>query len=550
MLKNLFVKNFIIIDEISLDFEEGFSAFTGETGAGKSLLIDAIGFLIGDRMMQSMIKKGADSCIIEGVFNIHKDDACKALLEEAMIDFEDEIIVTRMMNTDGKSSIKLNHRTITLNFLKSCLAKQVDIHNQHDTHYLLNKSKHLSLLDAYMNQEALTQEVSKSYQEYANYQKEFDRLTNQSDDRNDIDFIQHQIDEIEQVNPILNEDDELEKLDQFYSKSAKYASAIQEVISLYDEVDGINDRLYQMVKATDLDHEDFVNFSARLNSSYQELEDTIETIKNYQNQMDVSEDEINRVQNRIFEINRLKKKYGFSIQRILDKKEALIQDKTFILNKEVYLTNLQKEIDKSYQSYLLCAEKLHQCRVDSALSLQVKIEDVLHQLMLENARFEIVVEKTKDSKHGFDNVLFMATMNKSTDLKEISKAASGGELSRMMLGLKTIFSNLQQIETLIFDEIDTGVSGMVAGCIGKKMSEIAKDIQVLSVTHLPQVAACSQYHYHVYKTQDEATHSQVEELNNQRRIEELAMLASSSTSEHALSAASELFLRMQKECYE
>lgn len=550
MLKSLYVKSFIIIDEIQLDFESGFSAFTGETGAGKSLLIDAISYLTGQRMEQTVIKKGASSCTIEGVFDIKDDFYCQTLLKEESIDVDDELIVLRTLNDQGKSVIRVNHRNVTLGFLKQCLEKQIDIHSQHDTHYLLNKANQINLVDEFMNDPILLEVVNNHYNDYKTIKKSYDELSDLSIQENDLEFINFQLQEIENIDPKIDEDETLTKLEKAYSGAAKTIEVINNVMSIYDDKLGLNDRLYEACKSLTIDSDEILDLKERLNAAYLEIQDIFESLSDYCSQLDVDEDEINRVQERLYEINKLKRKYGLTIEHVLNKKEDLLSKKAFILNRQGVLDDLSEKMEKAYALFELNALKLRRKRQISAKELENRVVLILKQLMLENASFKVLIEDKPPSSQGVDDVSFLISMNKNMELRLLNKVASGGERSRMMLGLKAIFTHLQGIKTIIFDEIDTGVSGPVASSIGIKMAEIGKEIQVFSVTHLAQVAACASHHYHVYKTQNDQTNTMIERLTKNRRITELALISSASDSENALAAASELLESLQKQCYE
>lgn len=546
MIVSLTIQNYILIDHLQLDFKEGFSVFTGETGAGKSIMIDAIGLLCGDRATSSVVRKGAEKAIIEGQFDFSKNEKAKAILKEAEIEENEDVIITREINSDSKSSVRINHRLFTLSFIKNLMSSEIDIHSQHDNQYLLNNQYHCSLLDEYiMHHEALSK-LREKYLDYSRLKKELDTALKNDYNEEDVQFFQYEIDEINQIDPQLGEDEELEQRHKKMMSFEKVMEKTNEAILLLEEQGSI-DNLYEAGRTLSFkDDEDLMKLSEEIQDKYYELQDILERIKDVRSSLEFDEQEINDVQKRIFDLNRLKRKHGNSIKSILEKREELQQNIDRIAHRQQYLDEMDRKVSDAYKRFEEEALKVSEVRHKKALELEKEITSHLQDLMLPNAQFKVTFSSARPSASGLDAVEFKISMNKGEDLRELAKVASGGELSRLMLGLKTIFTKYQKIQTVIFDEIDTGVSGNVATAIGLKMAALSKDAQVFSVTHLAQVAACGKYHYFVSKNDDsEHTSTQINQLNTEERIRQIAMIATGSATESSLKAAKELFEKNQ-----
>ena len=545
MIQSLFIKNFILIDSLYLDFEHGFSAFTGETGAGKSIVMDAIGLLCGDRVNTNMIRTGTEKTTIEASFSI--TNSMKEKLLDAGFE-DDECIVTREFDVNGKSVSRINHRSVTAGMLKDIIGSVVDIHSQHDHQYLLNQKFHLSLLDSYCNENELLQQVQAQYKTYSKLQKEYEQLEQTKYSLQQQEFLEYQIQEIEQANLVIDEDKELEDKIKIASNAEKILNKIQATLSLLDHDHGIMSQLYEgMHNLRSLqDIDEIGKIHEQMESSYYNLEDVQERLHDYLDQLNIDERELNRWNERVFYINKLKRKYGHTIEDILDNLKNMQDEVSQMVHREEVLQEKKDEVDKAYALYVASSEALHTIRVNKAKILEEQIMKQLHDLMLPYAKFAVEIKDCQANKNGMDDVCFLISMNPGEPLQPLHKVASGGELSRLMLGLKTIFTSLQGVELVIFDEIDSGVSGAVATSIGQKMLEIGKHSQVFSVTHLAQVAACANQHYSVSKKQTEdSTVSNIRLLNEEERINELAMISSGSITEASLQAATELLKRMK-----
>lgn len=549
MLQNLYLKNYILIDELRLDFKSGFSVFTGETGAGKSILIDAIGLLMGDRFTADMIRHGCDKAIIEAVFSTESTHIA-SLFNELNYDFDlNELIISRELTQEGRSINRINNRSVPVNLLKEIGQYLVDIHSQNDTQYLLNNRYHLQLLDAFNIDRELLEDVTNRYQVYAKLKHELNEKEKHDLNPDDLDFLSFQDIEIEKANLVLGEDEELEQQQRLLMSFEKVSTRLSSAIDLLDENEGARIKLYEAVKALrHIEEMDALQpITNTLDEIYFNLVEQIEELKDRFNDLSFDEDRLNQIQDRLFQINKLKKKYGRTIALILEHHADVKERIHAIEHREEVLEQLRRDCERAYKHFEHRALELRELRKNKARALETAIIKEIRDLYLEKAQFSIVFTEVSANQHGLDFVEFLISMNPGESLKPLIKVASGGELSRLMLGMKVIFNDLQSIETVIFDEIDSGVSGRVATAIGQKMSSLARHAQVFSVTHLGQVAACSRTHYLVSKIQANAiTNTNIIELSEEGRILELAMIASGSNTPNAISAAHELLRHNQK----
>lgn len=541
MLQSIYVKDFVLLENISLQFQNGFSAFSGETGAGKSLLIDALSILKGERFAPGSIKSGKDKAIIEGVFDISKQVKVKELLNESGYDIEDDLlIVSRECNIDGKSKARINQRTTTLSFLKQIMNILIDIHSQHDSHALLNPKFHLNLLDQYCDNTILLQKCHDAFKSYDEAKKSYDNILNSTYDEDDLDLFTIELNKLQEVDIKENE---LETCEQSLKEMSSYEKVVK----------SINDCLYELNKdegCLELLYNAYNNLSddlltdeyEQLQSNYYAIQDLSDTLKTKKDNMFFDEYEYQRLSDRLSIIKKIFRKYG-SYEGYINRKAEIEEIINQILYKEQALKKQKVICDQAYQDYLKVADELHVIRQKQALTLESNIVAQLQALCLPNARFKIELVKTNDNRNGYDDAIFMIAMNPGEGFKKLSDTASGGEISRFMLGLKCVFADIFKTSTIIFDEIDTGVSGSVAFAIGQKMHELSNYTQVFAVTHLAQVAACADSQYQVSKLQlADSTSTKIHLLTTEEeRIHELASISSATISETSIASARELF---------
>ncbi|MBQ6654138.1 MAG: DNA repair protein RecN [Erysipelotrichaceae bacterium] len=548
MIESLYIKNFILIEELNIDFKESFSAFIGETGAGKSIFIDAIGVLLGNRFTTSMIRKDCDRALIEGSFSLN-EQIIKTLKEN---DFDSEqLIVSRSLSQDGKSSVRINGQMATVGFLRDLFAPYIDIHSQNDNQYLLNEKYHLQLLDEYCGNQEILQKVSGLYKEYHQLENRERELESTTFNQSQIEIIRYQLDEIEKLNITdLNEDEQIERQLKMAAESEKIQQNIEEMRQLFSN-DGILDKLYSFTRLTSAfsGFEEIAGNLQKITDDYYDIADNYETVMDRLSSNEIDESEIDRLNERLFALQKAKRKYATDLKGLKEYHQTLSSQLEDYDNRDFILSQLRKQKEEAYQAYKKQADLLAQIRRQKAAELKKDIEIQLADLSLEKARFEVEFTEGKPSARGSDEVRFLVSMNSGSNLQPLAKVASGGEISRLMLGLKVIFASLQGSRTIIFDEIDTGVSGYVAMNIGRKMHQLAENIQVFAITHLPSVAACSDNHYLITKTQrDNSTRTDVKALDENEFIEQLAILSSSNVSQTALEAARELYANARRLC--
>ncbi|MBR2701559.1 MAG: DNA repair protein RecN [Erysipelotrichaceae bacterium] len=545
MLRNLYIKNFVLISELNLEFDNNFNVFTGETGAGKSIFIDALGILVGGRFSSGMIRKDAEKTIIEGFFDT--DERIRRSLRDNGFD-DDELVITREFFRDGRSISRVNHRTVTASFIKELLSDKIDIHCQRDNQYLLNNRYHLQLLDNYCQNDVLEKEVSDKYHVYTDRFKEYEDLKNNDFSDAQIEMISYQLNEITKMKLKVGEDDEIERQLKTIARKEKITNLVDNTREMFTDDDGILTRLYEFSRQQSMfdDFEEIKNNVDSIVNAYYRISDDYDSIISYFDNDDISVEDIDALNSRLYDLQRIKRKYNLDIPGLLELKKNLEEQLDKVANREAVLGKLQAEYEKKLSDYLLSAKNLSIVRKDKATALEKAVVEQLKELNLENARFKVSFREKAPSANGIDNVEFMISMNKGQDLRPLVNVASGGEMSRLMLGLKTVFSELQGTRLIIFDEIDTGVSGYVAFNMGVKMKEISKRCQVFTVTHLASVASLADNHYHIEKTQSDTTTTDVVRLDREKRIRELAVLSSSAVTETSLAAAEELYEKARK----
>ncbi len=544
MIRHLYVKNFVLIDEIHLDFENGFSVFTGETGAGKSILIDAISLLCAERASASFVMSGKDTAIVEGTFDLTEDTHARNVLEEAGFECGEETTFTREIHANGKSAARIDHRIVTLSLMRDCLRDEIDIHGQRDNAYLLNTSSHIRLLDEFLNDSSERDAVKEAYDEWNSLVQEKERALNEKYNETDLEYFRYQKEEIENADLKPGEDEELQAKERQYKAVKDSYEKLNAVFSAYDE--SVSGDLYEMNRIiSSLKSDDTIEeIKTAFTDAYYEIQDAVERLRDVMDGMDLSEEDINEMEERLYTIQKLKRKYGTDIEGILARKEELEHEINMFTHRQEYLDGMQKKIDAAFKKYEKKAAVLSKIRKDRAPELDKAIAANLKELMLPNARFHTELTPSKPSALGSEKAEFLISMNKGEELKPLSRTASGGELSRLMLGLKVIFTSLQGIQTVIFDEIDTGVSGAVASRIGMEMKKLSGTCQVFSVTHLAPVAAYADSHYLVLKSDDEtSTKTGVKLLDENETINELARIASGEVTEISRRAAEELYAR-------
>ncbi len=544
MLKHLSVSNYALISSLSIDFERGFTTITGETGAGKSILIGALGFALGNRADSNILINDTKKCVVEAIFNLD-DETLRLFFDENDIDFEKECIIRRELSTQKKSRAFINDTPVSIQTLKELGTKLVDIHSQHDSLLLCNPEFQLALLDdAAENQECLS-EYQKVFKSYSITRNELLKLRQKSvDNLNENDFLKFQLDEIMKANLLDNEYDELSQRIEVLENQEEINRLLAESLSVLENdeqslLDGVNTLLHNVDKLRRF-LPDTESMAERLNTIKIELKDICSDMQNMQDDSsDVSS--LESLQQRFDLIQHLMMKHH------LNEYSHLLQLRSDIKNKVDEFSNIDETLSekenelKSLEKLLYAkAKELNRRRLDAKSMFEKNVTDVIRQLAMPHAVFEISCKQIEElSSTGMNEVCFMFSANKGITPDNMAKAASGGELSRLMLAIKSVASQSNYIPTLIFDEIDTGVSGEVASKLSDIMKKMGESIQIVSITHLPQIASKAQHHFFVYKEElDDKTYSNIKKLSHQERVVEIAkMLSNDEITEEALKAA-------------
>ena len=529
MLKSLFISSFVIIDQTTVDFDEGMTALTGETGAGKSIIINALEQLCGARASSSLVRKGSKKAVIEGVFDMN--DSIQKILDELNIDGDDDLIITKEILDNGRSTIKINYRTVTNSALKQVDPYLLDIHSQYQTQEIFNVKNHLKILQSFMNHQddSLLSEYHKHYFEYKKISQKIKKLEQEdlSDER--IEYYQKQYDELkdfEYTDEIIDQLEEELRMMKNYESMHKYMTDFNEAMSdKQGALNQINDALSALGHMNDT--ESFSALYDEFYNQYYSMQDIVDRIETAFDSIDFDEYRFNELQEELFTIHRLQRKYGYSVDDIYQAQTELKEKLDAALNREDVLADLNKQKDQAYHEAYQIASKLTSLREEQGLIFVDTLEKELKDLYLPDAKLKVDIKECSLSDTGKDDITFMVSMNKGQAFTPLNETASGGEISRLMLAIKTITMNQNQMNTLVFDEIDTGVSGKVADAIGLKMHSISLNNQVLCITHLPQVAIHADHHYAIKKSShDEETYSTLAVLSEDERIEEIAKMLS------------------------
>lgn len=544
MLQKLSISNYALISSLSVDFDNGFSVITGETGAGKSILLGALGFLLGNRADTNILFDDTKKCIVEGVFILH-DDRWKSFFEENDIDYDEECIIRREINPQKKSRAFINDTPVSLQILKELGSRLVDIHSQHDSLLLCNPDFQLALLDDAADNNLLLTQYKKAYHDYVSAKNELDKLRRKATDNIDEnDYLKFQLDEILKAELLDGEYDELTQRIEFLENQEEIIRLLKESTNILDNeenslLDGVNTLLYNVEKLRRYIPE-LGSMAERLNSVKIELKDILSDLNNFQDDsQDISSLEI--LQERFDMIQRLMMKHHLNDYSLLLQLREDIRIKVDeFSNIEDIVADKEKEVRKLEEDLLDRASELRMRRKKAKDDFEKDVTTVIRQLAMPYGLFEIKLDKTEElTSNGIDVVTFMFSANKGHSTEIMAKAASGGELSRLMLAIKSIAARNNYIPTLIFDEIDTGVSGEVASKLGDIMKVMGDTLQLVSITHLPQIASKAENHFFVYKTVvDEKTHSNIKVLTHEERVVEIAkMLSNAEVTEEAMKAA-------------
>lgn len=528
MIESLYIENFAIIDQVQIDFQSGMTVLTGETGAGKSIIIDAIGQLIGQRSQPSFVKNGADYAFIEGVFSSNKE-IDKILLDNNFL-IDEHLVISKKINRDGKSAIKINYRNSSQLLLKKIMSQIVDIHSQFETHQLFNESYHLKLLDNFIGNELtdLKKEYLTLYQTYKNLNQKYLSLTKEELTDEQLDFYLAQLEEIEELDLENFDEEEFLKERNNLLNYEKNSQHIKNYKALMDSSKGIMDLFKQSLNELSyLEIDDVKHNYDQLYDLYYTVDGINQDIYDQFSQSYFSEEHYNEVQETFFKLNKLKRKYGQTIDAIIDFKNSLIEKIELFKNRDQMIENINLKLKKTENQLIYYAKKISILRKNKALELEKEVKYILNQMYLQQVQFKFDFQINDFNDNGIDNVKIVVSTNSGQPLQPLQKIASGGELSRIMLAIKAVSQNSKDGGTIIFDEADTGVSGKVAESIGHVMKKISKKQQVVCITHLAQVACFANNHLFIEKEQmDNTSKVHVRLLNEKESVYELAKMIS------------------------
>lgn len=549
MLRNLHVKNLALIDEMEVEFEEGLNILTGETGAGKSLIIGSINMALGQKVPKEMIKEGADYALVELIFEVKSEDTIRRLQEMDIFPEDGMVIMSRKI-TGGRSVAKINSESISAAKVKEVAQLLIDIHGQHEHQSLTGKKMQLALLDDYAKEETqkVKAEVKKRYEEYSSILKELEEKDiDKEQQQRELSFLEFEIQELEDACLREGEDEELEKTYRKMLNGKKIAEACGAAYRLTSEngesaSDQIGRALREISAVTSCDDE-LQPLEEQLEQLDGLLNDFNRDMSSYLSGLEFEEEDFYETEKRLDELNHLKSKYGDTIEKVLEAKEEKIQRRDELLDYDAYLNQLKEQKKASEEALEKASKKLSKIRKKYAKELCRQVTEHLLDLNFETVDLSMEFEQTTHfTSNGYDEVEFLISTNPGETPKPLGKIASGGELSRIMLALKTVLANNDEIETLIFDEIDTGISGRTAQKVSEKMDLIGRNHQVICITHLPQIAAMADTHFLIEKTVESGrTTSKIHRLPQEESVAELArMLGGVSITETVLENAKEM----------
>ena len=536
MVTTLHIKNVGIIDDLSIDLNNGFNVLTGETGAGKTLIIGSLAILAGGRFSKEMIRNGEEFSYVEANFYCPNNEVA----------VDGNIIVSREIHLNGRNSCKINGRLITVNELKEFMSKIIDIHGQHDSQLILNPMQHIIYLDKFIGKE-LNESVCEYIKKLEEYNKLKQELKNtygedQEKERR-LDLLRYQYNEIEQAKLKQNEEEELQNKHKMMQNAEKLKDNLFEIDTNLNEnaIIAISNSIRSLEKIQDCGKEYSEKLSI-LKNSYYDIQELARDLRYMREEVDFDENERNQIENRLDLIFSFKRKYGNTITEILEFRNKIENEINKIENLDEYHNKIKIQIKNLEQELFKIANQMSNVRTKYAETLSKKINQELKDLEMPNAKFEIKINKTERfCENGIDEVEFMICTNVGEGLKPLTKIASGGEMARIMLAIKNVLADVDEVSTLVFDEIDTGISGKASKAVAEKMKSIAELHQVICITHLPSIAARGDYNYYISKqTKENKTYTSIKLLNEDETIEEIARISSGEVTEIAKAHAKEL----------
>lgn len=532
MLQNLHVKNLALINETEVDFKEGLNILSGETGAGKSIIIGSINLALGEKVQKEMLRENADYALVELIFSV-TDPRQKELLKELdVIPENDQIILSRKI-VNGRGVAKVNSESVPVSKMKAIASVLIDIHGQHEHQSLLSKRKHLEILDDYAKEELADwkQKVRASYQEYRRIEEELAHAdVNEEERLRELSFLEYEVREIEEAGLEIGEDETLEANYRKFSNGKKIMEAVNGAYLLTgsqdDSASELIGRAVRELGAGAVYDEQVKSLEDQLLQIDSLVNDFNREIAEYIDETEFDDETFYQMEKRLDEINHLKSKYGNSIASVLEAAEEKRERMAKLADYDAYLSRLKKQLECAREELEGYCEQVSKIRKKYAVTLTAAVTEALKDLNFLDVRFEMQFERTLDyTANGTDDAEFLISTNPGEPVKPLGKVASGGELSRIMLAIKTVLADNDAIETLVFDEIDSGISGRTAQMVSEKMNVLGRNHQIICITHLPQIAAMADAHYLIEKSvENQTTVSRIRELSSEESIEELARM--------------------------
>lgn len=546
MLKRLTIKNYILIDSLTIDFGEGLSVITGETGAGKSILVGALGLLAGAKPDTKNISQGATKSVIEGVFDISKL-SLKSIFEENDIDFEEETIIRREINENGKTRAFVNDTPVSVSFLKELSKNIIEIHSQHQNLLLADNSFQLDAVDIYAGNGELLEQYKTHYNEYQQANKELKRLVAlHQQAKQEEEYVKFVVNQLQDASIKEGEDRELEEEQNQLSHAEEIKEGLYKSATLFDDEDGIVSKLSTIVSEIKSINKKVktADLSERIESLYIEAKDIASEVSSMAESVTYDPQRLEKVEERLSQIYTLLKRYNQpDIASLIQYKQELEEKLSTIDGGESAINDLQKRIGTLKEQMVESAKRLSKARKSGGENFSKALEDMARPLSLPNINFKVEWEQTDDyTEDGAERALFTFSANKNVPLTSLSKSASGGEISRLMLCVKAMIATNRTMPVMLFDEVDSGISGETAGKVGGIMEEMSKERQIIVITHLPQVAVKGTSHYNISKQDiDEKTIATVKQLTDEERVSEVArMMSDGVLSPEAISLATQL----------
>lgn len=544
MLESLHISNYALIDNLDIDFHNGFNIITGETGAGKSIILGALSLILGGRADTKVIRNNEKKSVIEAIFSIKDYPSLKKVCTDNDIEWDDlQCILRREISPNGRSRAFVNDTPVSLSQLSDIAIQLVDIHSQHQNLLLSSPDYQLNIIDNLAGNNDKLKEYNQLYQNYVNALRQL-KETRRTIEKGiaDEDFTRFQLEQLEEMNLIAGEQEDLEREREILSNMTSIKETLFSALEALS--DGKNNALSLLSRAVDdcekLDSvlEDENNLTERLETARIEIQDIAETLSQYDNNLNADPQELERIEDRLNKIYSIEHKHKVStVDELIALRDSLHKRLEAIDNSDYAIEQLEKQVRQTYKMALSVAKEISKHRQDEAILFAKLLKERALPLGMKNLQCEIKITPIEISSTGIDKIEFLFAFNKNQQLMPVGNTASGGEISRLMLSIKTIIADKMQLPSIVFDEVDTGVSGDIANSMGKMMQSISRNIQVLAITHLPQVASKGNHHYKVFKEDDEtSTLTRIKELSIEERVDELALMLSGSTINEAARA--------------